>query len=111
MTHAQNMNSRFSELEVRLDTLIELLGDADEHHWRDLMRRAVGLVRQHDLAGASLVLDACRGDESFRTLELAKPLQARNPARYLILNHKLEHLRASIFVVAAELASATSHSR
>lgn len=96
----------FSELEARLDSLLDLLKEAHAQQWLGPMQRAHHLIRQRDLAGAALLLDAYRAGHGFSTLVLAERLQTRNPARYVILNHKLEHLRTSIFVVAGELASA-----
>ena len=108
------IETTFAELEARLDTLIELLNEADEAHWHETMVHALALVRQRNSDGALLVLRAYgdRGDDqqhhSFGTLVLGEQLQQRNPAHHVILNHKLEHLRTSIFVVAGELARASA---
>ena len=109
--HPPSNNASFSELEARLDSLLDLLKEAEAQQWLGPMQRAHNLIRQRDLAGAALLLDAYRGAQGFNTLVLAEPLQARNPARYVILNHKLEHLRTTIFVVAGELASTTARGR
>lgn len=111
MTLSQTMEASFAELEARLDTLVDLLTEAEERHWQAVMRRAATLVRHRNMNGASLVLSAFGAAPSFSALVLAAPLPSRNPARHVILNHKLEHLRTSIFVVAAELASATTRGR
>jgi hypothetical protein len=92
------LEARFVELEVRLDTLISLLDEAEETFWRRYLARAMTDVRERRLTGVTYVLGCYGGEETFSDLTLgAQSLDAR-----------LAHLRTSIFGIANAIAASAA---
>jgi hypothetical protein len=92
------LEARFIELEVRLDTLISLLDEAEETFWRRYLARAINDVRERRLTGVTYVLGCYGGEETFSDLTLGT--QA--------LDARLVQLRTSIFAIADAIASSAA---
>jgi len=92
------LEARFVELEVRLDTLIALFEEAGETFWHRYLARALIDVRERRLTGVTYVLGCYGGEDTFSDLTLGAPA----------LDRRLVQLRSSIFTIADAIASSAA---
>jgi len=91
------LEARFVELEVRLDTLIALFEEAGETFWHRYLTRALVDVRERRLT-ASRTCWLLRREDTFSDLSLGAPA----------LDRRLVQLRSSIFTIADAIASSAA---
>lgn len=101
MSAAEEMHAAAIELEVRLETAIELLEHAGERYWVITLGRALTRMRSGELTGVSQVMSAFQGEGTLSDLELGDADDPSLQRRWLALRETLFQSADRLLVLIA----------
>ncbi len=102
------LDDEFRTLAEATVELISLLEEADEKFWASTMRRGLGDVERHRLAGATFILGCYGGVDTFSDAVIGRALESSAPLRFRNLNARLGVLRTRVFDAANAITARRS---
>jgi len=88
---------QFSILAQDITELVGLLEEAAVPFWIAYLNRALRLVREHKLAGATFVLGCFGGEDTLSDLVIGRQWADSEPLRFTNLNARLNAVRTRVF--------------
>jgi hypothetical protein len=105
ITTVSELEEQFATLARDIEELGGLLAETGEHFWIHQLDRALPLVRERKLAGATFVLGCFGGADTLSDLVIGAPWEATDPLRFRNLNARLTRLRTRVFESANAIAA------
>lgn len=91
------LDAQFATLARDIEELGGLLAEAGEPFWTHQLDRALPLVRERKLAGATFVLGCFGGADTLSDLVIGASWETADPLRFRNLNARLMRLRTRVF--------------
>jgi hypothetical protein len=102
------LDQQFQDLVAVTQRVISLLCEADEKYWSRGLQRALPLIHQRKLAGATHILGCYGGEQTFSDVVVGEQWRTSDPLRFANVNARLHHQRNELFAAANKITSRDS---